>query len=397
VGLIEVVTGIITTLGEHKIKTAVNEFTADGHYLVSGGWDREIICWDLFTFQRAFTYPGRGYWHYWSANGQRCAVVQPDSALHFFTFERPDRRNLSGNPGHALYGGQFSPDGRWLVVRDDLQFCVWDLTGTAPAMLVPTPAPPKTAVFFSPDSRELFVAVPEEMPQRGHLSRWRLPFGASANAPPQLERLPVESPTGLARAATAANELVMTSAEGVRFVALTNLGSGEGRITKVPTGPCFVSPDARWLAMTYGYSPVVTVYRLPGMEAVARLQTSNLVGSVTFSPTSDEMLVLNRSGAEWFDTATWQCTRRQPGRPVSGSYAFYTPDGKGIWMVTHFRNAALLDRHTLEPLLPLPNDVLPLALSPDGRQLAVSVEGRRVQLWDMAALRRDLATLGLDW
>jgi hypothetical protein len=66
-------------------------------------------------------------------------------------------------------------------------------------------------------------------------------------------------------------------------------------------------------------------------------------------------------------------------------------------MVTHFRNAALLDRRTLEPILPLPNDVLPLALSSDGHQLAVSVEGRRAQLWDLGALRADLARLGLDW
>jgi WD40 repeat protein len=397
VRLIEADTGIMTTLGEHKIKTAVNEFTADGRYLVSGGWDREIICWDLLTLERAFTYAGRGYSHLWSANGLRCAVAHPEGLLQFFTFERPNHRSLTGNAGSALYGGQFSLDGRWLVVRDDWQFYVWDLSGSAPATLVPTPAPPKTTVFFSPDSLELFVAVPEETSQRGHLSRWRLSPGTSANAPPQLERLPVAFPNGLARAATAVNELVMTSAEGVHFIALTNLGSGKGRITNVPTGPCFVSPDARWLAMTYGYSPMVTVYRLPAMEEVARLQTSNLVGSVTFSPASDEMLVLNRSGAEWFDTATWQCTRRQPGRPVSGSYAFYTPDDNGIWMVTHFRNAALRDRRTLEPLLPLPNNVLPLALSPDGRQLAVSVESRHVQVWDIPALRGELTKLGLNW
>src|SRR4030095_6322230 len=190
----------------------------------------------------------------------------------------------------------------------------------------------------SPDSLELFVAVPEEEPQRGHLSRWRLSPGTTANAPPGLDPLPVESPNGLTRAAIAANELVMTSAAGVHFVALTNLASGKGRIANVPTGPFFVSPDARWLAMTYGYSPMVTVYRLPEMEGVARLQTSNLVGSVPFSPASDEILVLNRSGAEWFDTATWQCRRRQPGRPVSGSYAFYTPDGTGLLMVTDFRD-----------------------------------------------------------
>ena len=82
---------------------------------------------------------------------------------------------------------------------------------------------------------------------------------------------------------------------------------------------------------------------------------------------------------------------------MSGAYAFYTPDGEGIWMVTHFRHAGLFDRRTLQPLLPLPNNVLPLAISPDGRHLAVSVEGRRVQLWDMPALRRELAELGLNW
>jgi len=397
VHLIEADTGIMTTLGEHKIKNAVNEFTADGRYLVSGGWDREIICWDLLTFERAFTYAGRGYSHFWSANGRQCAVVQPEGVLQFFTFERPNHRSLTGNPGSALYGGQFSPDGRWLVVRDDWQFYLWDLNGTAPATLVPTPAPPKTTIFFSPDSLELFVAVPEEAAQRGHLSRWRLSPGITANAPPQLQRLPVESPNGLTRAAATGTELVMTSPAGVHFVGLTNVESGKGRIANVPTGPCFISPDARWLAMTYGYSPLVTVYRLPEMEEVARLQTSNLVGSVTFSPASDEMLVLNRSGVEWFDTTTWQCARRQPGRPVSGSYAFYTSDGNGIWMVTHFRNAALRDRRTLEPLLPLPNNVLPLALSPDGRQLAVSVESRHVQIWNIPALREELTALGLNW
>jgi serine/threonine protein kinase/WD40 repeat protein len=397
VWLIEADTGTVTTLGEHKIKTAVSRFTADGDYLVSGGWDREIICWDLRTLQRAFTYAARGYWHFWSANGRRCAVVLPDNVAQFFAFERPNCRSLSGNPGNALYGGQFSPDGRWLVVRDDRQLCLWDLSGTTPAALVPVSAPPKTSAFFSPDSQELFVAIAEEYIQSGYLGRWRLGPGTNANAPPQLEPLPVQFPNGLAKAAVTSNELVMTSREGVRFVALTNLESGEGRVMNVPLGMVYVSPDAQWLAMTYGYSPVVGVYRLPAMEEVARLQTSNLVGSIAFSPTADEMLVLNRSGAEWFDTATWRCTRRQPTRPVSGSYALYTPDGKGIWMVTHFRNAALLDRHTLEPVLPLPNDVLPLALSPDGRQLAVSVEGRRVQLWDMGAFRQELAKLGLDW
>jgi WD40 repeat protein len=351
----------------------------------------------LRTLQRAFTCAGRGYWNFWTANGQRCAIVVRDTTMQFFAFERANPRSLYGNPGDALYGGQFSPDGRWLAVRDDQRLCVWDLTGTAPAALVPAAAAPKGTAFFSPDSRELFVVVPEDPPEHARLTRWRLLPGPNANAPPQLESLPVQFPNGMARAATASNELIITSPEGARFVPLTNVASGEGRVVKVPVGVCFISPDAQWVAMRYHYSPTVGVYRLPDMKEVAQLQTSNLVGTITFSPACDEMLVINRSGAEWFDTTTWQRTRRQPGRPVSGSYAFYTPDGKGIWMVTHFRNAALLDRHTLEPILPLPNDVLPLALSPDGRQLAVSVQARRVELWDMGAFRQELAKLELDW
>jgi hypothetical protein len=41
--------------------------------------------------------------------------------------------------------------------------------------------------------------------------------------------------------------------------------------------------------------------------------------------------------------------------------------------------------------------MLPLAISPDGRQLAVSIDGQRLQVWDLAALREQFRALGLDW
>ena len=91
----------------------------------------------------------------------------------------------------------------------------------------------------------------------------------------------------------------MTCADGVHFVALTNLSSGQGRTVSIPVGQGYVSPNGRWLAMQYHFSTVVGVYQLPEVKLVARLATSNLVGSIVFSPQSDEMLVLNRSGAEW--------------------------------------------------------------------------------------------------
>jgi len=41
--------------------------------------------------------------------------------------------------------------------------------------------------------------------------------------------------------------------------------------------------------------------------------------------------------------------------------------------------------------------MLPLAISPDGRRLAVSVDARRLQLWDLTEAQNQLRELGMDW
>ena len=47
--------------------------------------------------------------------------------------------------------------------------------------------------------------------------------------------------------------------------------------------------------------------------------------------------------------------------------------------------------------MPLPLGTYPLAVSPDGQHLAVSVDLRRLQVWDLKEARAQLAQLGLDW
>ena len=47
--------------------------------------------------------------------------------------------------------------------------------------------------------------------------------------------------------------------------------------------------------------------------------------------------------------------------------------------------------------MPLPINIFPLTVSPDGRRLAVSVDLRRLQVWDLAEVRRQLGQLGLNW
>ena len=44
-----------------------------------------------------------------------------------------------------------------------------------------------------------------------------------------------------------------------------------------------------------------------------------------------------------------------------------------------------------------PHGMILLALRPDGRRVAVSVDSQRLQLWDLKVLHEQFQELGLDW
>jgi hypothetical protein len=194
------------------------------------------------------------------------------------------------------------------------------------------------------------------------------------------------------------NEIILTTSEGVHFAALTNLDAGKwDRFVPLRDGWGQTSPDGQWLAFRYHYSKSVRVYRLPEVKAMKQVIASNYVFSTTFSPDGQEMIVVHRDGADWWDTATWQRKREYTGAPVPGSYVFYTPDGSGLWAAIHFRQTGLHERWRLEPLLFLPAETAPVAVSPDNECLAVSIDRRRMQIWKMPELRQEFRKLGIDW
>jgi WD40 repeat protein len=389
VRLIEVNTGNGSILGRHTLRVSAVKFTRDGNYLVTAGWDRDVACWDLRTLERAFTFIGVGFNMSWNAEGTRFVASPPGDSLQIYDFKSPVCRELTASPHDGIRAGVFSPDHRWLAAQEVRNVCVWDLSRDAPPAVLPEPR--EVTLLFSPDSTELIAS------RDRYLGRWRLNPSADASIPPRLEALPVQAPSGMRRAALAANELILTTTNGVHVTAWTNLDSGQGRFHRVRGGMGVASPEGQWLAMVYDYSSQVRVYRLPEMKEVARLVTSNFVIRASFAPAGDELTIVNRSGVECWNTRTWQLRRRLPVVPVAGAYVLYTPDEKGLWIVTHLRNTGLHDRDTLEPLLPLPAGTAPIAVSSDGRTLAASVDTRRVQLWDVPTLRQHFRELGLDW
>jgi hypothetical protein len=73
------------------------------------------------------------------------------------------------------------------------------------------------------------------------------------------------------------------------------------------------------------------------------------------------------------------------------------PEARQLLLTVNDHTAGLYDTRTLESILPLPAGVLPLALSSDGRRLAANLDARRLLVWDLAAVRRSLMDLGMDW
>ena len=116
-----------------------------------------------------------------------------------------------------------------------------------------------------------------------------------------------------------------------------------------------------------------------------------------FSPDGTDLAVLTRSELKVFDTRTWTVRVSRPAEATALSHLAYSPDGRLLLCTENVRKASVLDARTLEPLLPMPDSAHPLEFTPDGRRLLVSVESRRLQLWDWTAVRAKFRELGIDW
>jgi serine/threonine protein kinase/WD40 repeat protein len=394
VNLIDSQTGESRTLGQHMAAAPTMAFSPDGRYLITGGWEKELICWDLQAMQRAFTMPLGSYQLQFDADGQQCAVTIVGKSVQLHAFEHPTtHREFAEDLGAPIHHAAFSPDGRWLAASGDKQAGVWDLASGGPAAL--DDGAYLAHFFFTPEARELFGSRNKK--EASDCFRWRLPSAIPQSAtggPPNLERLPLHKPVDFTFLGLSSNAVVMTSSKGSQVLAPDELENGSDRWTRTHLGINGVSPDGRWLAIYLPYTPTLYIYRVPGLERVAKLTHPANINDFAFSPLSDEVAIWSsRGGVEFWNTATWERTRAL----TNFTGILYTPDARSLWLRQDWRTAGLYDARTLEPWLLLPAGMLPLALSPDGRHIAVSVNAQRLQVWDLDKVRARFRELGLDW
>jgi WD40 repeat protein len=376
--------GVSRILGNHKAQASLVTFSPDGTFLLSGGWEKELICWDLARLERAFNIPLNSFRAQFREDGRQCAIFD-GMQVQLYAFERPGNRiDLADDLGPRIHCAAFSRDSRWLAVSASRRTGVWDLTHGGPAAL--TESISDARIFFSPDG-ELFASTDKDC------FHWRVKPSSDGVGQPELEPLALTKPEGFSSLCVASNELVMTGARG--SYPIRPQWAAADRSTWLPTssGVSKASADGRLVGIVPPFNPCLHIYRMPGLSEVASLTNRANVGSFDFSPKGNEMAVTTSKGVEIWNTATWQRT----GALTNFISLLYAPDGKGLWMAHDSRSAGLYDAQTMQMLLPLPIGTLPLAVSPDGRYLAASVDLRPLQVWDLFEMQGHLKDLGLNW
>lgn len=378
-------TGTMQKLGRHKAQAACTTFHPNSDYLMTGGWDRELIVWDIKSLRRVFTAPLDGFYSQFSSDGRSCAVFKMAShQLSFFDFELPvTHRELPEDLGSLVRHAAFSPDGRWLAASGHDRMAVWDLNRPDTAAIVDEM--PSGRPVFTPDSREIFACDDRRC------LRWRL--SASAEGPPKLEPLGLFETEGFPSICAASNTMAISTIRGTHLFTTSSMPDGSVAWSTTTNGLNSISPDGKWLGIYAPFGKALHVYRLPGLEPEVIIAHPASIGGFAFSPGGNELAIASREGMAFWRPGKWERTR---------SLKFFNqiicqPDGRGLWLSRDLREAGLYEPVSLQPLLPLPTGMIPLAVSPDSQRVVVSVDSQRLQIWDISIVRSQLRELGIDW
>jgi eukaryotic-like serine/threonine-protein kinase len=163
-----------------------------------------------------------------------------------------------------------------------------------------------------------------------------------------------------------------------------------------------LSPDGAWVATGTWQGRGVKVWDARRGTLVRALPVQGSA-DVLFSP--DGRWLVTSSGEEYaiWEVGSWALRRRLPRSGATGmpGHSAFSPDGR-VLATSRTRSLVQLvdfetgrELATLEP--PELRNVSSLGFSPDGRLLIVTFKAAGIQVWDLGAIRRGLAAIGLDW
>jgi WD40 repeat protein len=376
-------------------------FSPSGDLLASVGWEQMLRVWDPLAGEELFHMPASftGAPPRFRADDRLLAADVKDNKFRLWDLA-PGRecRRLFRNPSHgqAPYGPlTVSPDGRVVTARTPDGFGLWGVRPGQP--LAAVPFGPLDDVLFEP-SGALLTAGPDG------IFRWPLrPDPASAGVlrlgPPRRLRLPGTAGTQIA---CSADGRVVASAH--RWGALVLDDERPDRPVRLEpqedARAVALSPDGRWVATGSQTGGGVKVWDARTGEVVRELIPQEDGVRVGFSP-DGHWLATRGSGLRLWAVGSWREGPALSGVP--GPAFAFSPAESLLATETGYAAVRLVEPETGRECARLEDPdqvrVTWTSFSPDGTQLLTSGGGEAawVRVWDLRAIRAELAQRGLDW
>jgi len=378
-------------------------FSHKGDLLVSDSFDGSCKLWNPGTGDLIVA-TTKGFGTAFNSDDSRLAYVTKSSqgaAWGWWRLARPRgfrALDCSDGSDETVWQVDFSPDGRLLAVTKPDGLRLVDFSSGRKKALIPMRH--GRSAFFLPDGKTVLACGDDQ------LSLWPLEVGAGEDGVVHLGnpthiRLPktgdVDSSTmSLDRRFIA---LPLTDADAA-LIDLTK--PGEPRVFeggKLPKSPA-ISPDGKWVVTGTFHGPGAAVWESASGKKLLDLDNGNC--NPVFSPDGKTVVLAGDTEYRFLESGSWKTLRRIPTGSVSDlpSCAAFSRDGNLL--------AIVKERHLLQLMDPKSGAVLTSLAAPgseiinalsfnwDGSVLA-AVTGDFVQLWDLPAIRRELAGIGLDW
>jgi serine/threonine protein kinase/WD40 repeat protein len=393
---------VLPPLEGHQIDGIVLRFSPDGESLVSGDWWSLWRLWNVRSGQQQLAVPGAGrvpdfnatatlvgpvinlpqwrLYRYWSAPGFRSLLPHRSA----------DRQAAVWSHSHAA----IDPMGRVLAVRVHSGIALVDLVRGEEAALLPGDHNP---LAFEP-SGALLTQGPAGLlrwPVRSQPATGQWHYG-----PPRVIA-PIRRWNWDAHGSSADCQVLAIPDKDKGAIVVHRkthqvVHTGEQRDVRY----CAVSPDGEWVATGSHWlddKAGAKVWHARTGEPAADLPVGS--GRVGFSPKNGKWLATGNGGVRLWEVGTW---RPGPvvGSPVSSVFAF-DPTGRLLAVNDDPGIVRLVIAESGKELLrltaPVEGKLEPCCFTPDGCKLITFGHDRLVHIFDLAAIRRDLRPMGLDW
>ena len=371
-----------------------------GQFLITDSWDGSTRFWDVFS-RRQICWTGYAAAQQASHDGRFISFWRTRGELGIWPLLRsPVFRLVTSVGAPAPWGGScLSADDRWLVFGESGAWHLWDTKRGGEVASVTTER--TLHPLLSHDNRFLIGIGPNAV------LRWPLEFAADLGGPVHIgrpETVVEQRGAEFQRACLSQDDTTLAIVGHYRNLLLSMqdplhpVEFARGQRNSFVT----LSPDGQWVAAAAYYGLGVTVWNAHDGRLAQHLIT-NENATVSFNPSDGTLVTATIRECIWWDPKTWTPRMRRPldvGGDVPAVVAF-SPTGRLLALVSTRERIDLLDAQSGQELAaltsPFPETLGGLVFSGNDRYLAAETASKVVHLWDLGALRRELAAMNLNW